>query len=174
LEEWRYARPGSQNLSACSTCKYEYKFERIKWANRIRSPLLAFFLAILIVILCVFLLGFIADPILDVWLGPVGDFVLQDVDYEDDLGLADLDEDSWNYHFMKGLFSFGLLGFVKTFLAMGPWQWWNLRAHGIGGNRRRGTGRDRVNDMSLYMVAIGAMTFFWVSLNSYVFMYHDC
>ena len=60
----------------------------------------------------------------------------------------------------------GLLGFIKVFFAMGPWQWWNLRQVGIVGGRARrrgGTGRDRLEDISWSLVFIGFVTFLYVS-----------
>jgi hypothetical protein len=168
LQDWRYTQPGSQNHYRCRTCQYEYKLERMDWAHRVRSPVAAFGLAVGIVIVCIFLLGFVADPILNLWLDPVGTIAegvgYAEADHDEAYGLADLDEETWSFHFLKGLLSLGLLGFVKAFLAMSPWQWWNLRTSGlVGGGRRGGTGRDRMENISMTMVVIGAVTFFWVS-----------
>ncbi|KAH8677369.1 hypothetical protein BX600DRAFT_430718 [Xylariales sp. PMI_506] len=168
LQAWRYSQNGSQNKWKCPTCKFEYKFERLDWARRVRSPLLAFGLAIVIFIFCLFLLGFVGDHILSLWLDPVGTLMdglgSHDLDPDDVVDLVDFDENGWGFHFLKGFLSLGLLGFVKSFLAMGPWQWWNLRTSGLlggGGGRRRGTGRDRMENISLTLVAVGAVTVFW-------------
>lgn len=177
LQEWRYSQAGQPSQWKCATCGYEFQFERMDWARRLRSPLLAFALAVVIVILTVFLLGFMGDRILDLWLDPAGtiygafggetDDWDMDFDLHGDLGIPvpNVDEESWTFHFLKGLFSLGLVGFVKAFFAMSPFQWWNLRSTGIvgGGGRRRGTGRDRLEDVNLTLVVIGAVTFFWVS-----------
>lgn len=173
LQEWRYTNPKSENYIRCSNCKYEYKFQRMTWAKRLRSPVLSLLLTFFICITTVFLLGFIADPILDLWFDPVGtiaDKVTSSGSAADEEWAAILEkmkaEESWLEHFLKGLFSFGLLGFVKAFLAMTPWQWWNLRTSGVigGTGRRLGTGRDRMENMNLALVLIGVVTFFWVSL----------
>ncbi|KAH6656775.1 hypothetical protein BKA67DRAFT_655084 [Truncatella angustata] len=176
LQEWRYSQAGTDNQWKCSRCGYQYRFERMDWARRLRSPVLAFVLAIAIVLLTVFLLGFVGDRILDLWLDPVGtvydvfggeaDTWDLDMDLDGALGgipIPEIDEEGWGFHFLKGLFSLGLVGFVKAFLAMSPFQWWNLRTSGIvgGGARRRGTGRDRLEDVNLMLVVIGAATFFW-------------
>jgi hypothetical protein len=178
LQEWRYSQAGTDNQWKCSRCGYRYQFERMDWARRVRSPVLAFFLAVVVVISTIFLLGFIGDRILDLWLDPVGtvygvfggegddwDFDI-DIDVGRGIPIPDIDEESWSFHFLKGLFSLGLVGFVKAFLAMSPFQWWNLRHAGVvggGAGRRRGTGRDRLEDVNLTLVVIGAITFFWVS-----------
>jgi len=163
---------GTDNQFLCSICKYRYQLERMTWANRLRSPVLAFALAVLIVILSIFLLGFVADPIISLWLDPVatvGEGIgFFDSDDEGEFPLVDFDEEGWSVHFVKGMFSLGLLGFVKAFFAMGPWQWWNLRSSGVigGGARRRGgTGRDRMENINLYLVLIGVVTLFWVSMH---------
>ncbi|KAK9417527.1 hypothetical protein SUNI508_08678 [Seiridium unicorne] len=175
LQEWRYSQAGTDNQWKCGRCGYRYQFERMDWARRLRSPVLAFALAILIVVLAIFLLGFIGDRLLDLWLDPVGtvyevfggeaDNWDYDIDLNSGLGIPvpDIDEEGWGFHFLKGLFSLGLVGFVKAFLAMSPFQWWNLRTSGVigGGARRRGTGRDRLEDVNLTLVVIGAVTFFW-------------
>lgn len=177
LQEWRYSQAGSPSQWKCATCGYDFQFERMDWARRVRSPILALVLAVVIVLLTVFLLGFMGDRILDLWLDPAGtiyevfggetDDWDRDLDLDGGLGIPvpEIDEDGWGFHFLKGLFSLGLVGFVKAFLAMSPFQWWNLRTTGVigGGGRRRGTGRDRLEDVNLTLVIIGAVTFFWVS-----------
>lgn len=175
LQEWRYSQAGTDNQWRCSRCGHRYQFERMDWARRLRSPILAFVLAVLIVITTIFLLGFIGDRILDLWLDPVGTVYealggeVDEWDLDVDLGgglgipVRDIEEGSWAFHFLKGTLSLGLVGFVKAFIAMSPFQWWNLRQAGVvgGGARRRGGGRDRLEDVNLMLVVIGAVTFFW-------------
>lgn len=171
LQQWRYSQVGMNSQFQCPTCSYKYKLERMTWANRIRSPVLAFLLAILLVVFTIFLLGFVADPILDLWLnrfGPVVEGIgVFDTDLEDELPLPNIDEEGWLFHFLKGTFSLGLFGAVKAIFAMSPWQWWNYRASGIlGGNgrrRRAGTGRERLENINTYLILIGVATVFWVS-----------
>ena len=126
---------------------------------------------LLTVVLSIFLLGFVADPILDLWLNRFGPVVegmgVFDADLEDELPLPNIDEEGWFFHFLKGTFSLGLFGAVKAIFAMSPWQWWNYRASGIlGGNgrrRRAGTGRERMENINTYLILIGVATVFWVS-----------
>lgn len=173
LQQWRYSQVGMNSQFQCPTCSYKYKLERMTWANRIRSPMLAFLLAVLIVVLSIFLLGFVADPILDFWLnrfGPVVEGIGVFDDLEDELPLPNIDEEGWLFHFLKGTFSLGLFGAVKAIFAMSPWQWWNYRASGIlGGNgrrRRAGTGRERMENINTYLILIGVATVFWVSAHA--------
>ncbi|KAJ5054148.1 uncharacterized protein L3040_000430 [Drepanopeziza brunnea f. sp. 'multigermtubi'] len=108
----------------------------------------------------VFVFGFIADPIINLYLDPYDTIISLPSG-----GTASLLEDenaSWIEHFLKGLASLGLLGFVKVFFAMSPWHWWNLRQTGVlggSGRRRAGTGRERLSDISWTIVIIGVITF---------------
>ncbi|KAI1802571.1 hypothetical protein F4811DRAFT_528589 [Daldinia bambusicola] len=164
LKLWMNENP---NAWRCDRCRYQYRMGRLTWAQRLRSPLVALGLTILILVVTIFLLGFVADPILNLWLDPVGTIAESvttgHVSLEDDLDLL-YEEAGWVGHFMKGLFSLGLLGFVKAFLVMSPWQWWNLRTSGIiggGGGRRAGTGRERMESINLALVLIGVFTFLY-------------
>lgn len=122
-------------------------------------------ITVFILFFTVFVLGFVADPILRLWVDPFGSVVgsIFDLDDEEDDGfyvppLVDDDEPgSWAYHFFKGFASLGLLGFVKSFLVMSPWHWFNVR---IGGGRaRRRGGRERVDSLNWIVVVIGIFTF---------------
>ncbi|KAI0806389.1 hypothetical protein GGR55DRAFT_203341 [Xylaria sp. FL0064] len=150
----------------CDICKYQYRMERLSWAERLRSPVISLAMTLTILFVTVFLLGFVADPILGLWLDPVGtitDSVIPGARFADE-DIIDLGEaDGWFEHLLKGVFSLGLLGFVKAFLAMSPWQWWNLRTSGIvsGGARRAGTGRQRMENINLTLVLIGVLTFLY-------------
>ncbi|KAI0203070.1 hypothetical protein F4808DRAFT_51417 [Astrocystis sublimbata] len=149
----------------CDICKYKYQMQRLSWAQRLRSPFISLVLTLTILLVTIFILGFIADPILGLYLDPVGtitDTVMPGGKFADDV--ADQDEaNGWFEHLLKGVFSLGLLGFAKAFLAMSPWQWWNLRTSGIvsGGGRRAGTGRQRMENINLTLVVIGVLTFLY-------------
>ncbi|KAI0124516.1 hypothetical protein F4776DRAFT_630022 [Hypoxylon sp. NC0597] len=161
----------SENPEAwrCGRCRYQYRMERLTWAQRIRSPFVAVGLTILILLITIFLLGFIADPLLRVWADPTGAIVetlmtgriILDEDEDEDNIFPE--ESGLFTHFVKGFFSLGLIGFIKVFLAASPWQWWNLRTSGLigGGGRRAGTGRDRMQNINLTLVLIGVITFLY-------------
>jgi len=106
----------------------------------------------------------VADPIINMYLDPYDTIAssIPIVGRTSDYQFVD-EPASWAEHFAKGLASLGLLGFVKAFLVMGPWNWWNLRGVIRGGRRRvGGTGRDRLEDISLTVVVIGVITFLYV------------
>ncbi|KAI0011680.1 hypothetical protein F4779DRAFT_571651 [Xylariaceae sp. FL0662B] len=154
----------SPNAWKCNRCQYQYQMERLTWAQRLRSPFLALTLTVAILVITVFLLGFVADPILGLWLDPVGTIAdTVSSHHLPDEGIDLSSSEGWFEHFLKGIFSLGLLGFVKAFLAMSPWQWWNLRTSGIvgGGGRRAGTGRERVEGINIALVLIGVFTFLY-------------
>lgn len=163
LKSWMNENP---NAWRCDRCLYEYRMERLNWAQRLRSPIVALGLTVFILLTTIFILGFIADPILNLWLDPVGTIAdsvtTGHIRLDEDIDLLP-DEAGWFEHFLKGLFSLGLLGFVKAFLVMSPWQWWNLRTSGIigGGGRRGGTGRERMESINLLLVLIGVVTFLY-------------
>ena len=125
-------------------------------------------LTISILFLAMFLMGFVADPIINLYLDPyttVSSIPLPlRSSRADEANYAPEDPPSWTEHFIKGLASLGLLGFVKVLLAMSPWQWWNIRSSGIlsgGGRPGGGTGRDRYASISWIVVLIGVGTFLW-------------
>ena len=122
-------------------------------------------LTLLAVVVGIFFLGFIADPILDLWFDPVGtisDTVTSVVSDVEAIRPPPHEEpDTWTEHFAKGFFSLGFVGFLKSIIALGPWQWLHIRSSGLlgSGGRQRGTGRERMNRFNLLFVAIGAFTF---------------
>ena len=146
LQAWRHADPayGRRNYWECPTCKFRYRLERMRWGRLISSPILQVLLTVAVLFATIFIFGFIADPIINLYLDPYDTITSipsggpAPIHFEND-------DTGWTEHFLKGLASLGLLGFVKVFFAMSPWHWWNLRQSGIlgGGGRRRGTtGRD--------------------------------
>ncbi|KAK2591744.1 hypothetical protein QQS21_010565 [Conoideocrella luteorostrata] len=165
LKAWRLTNPSAtRNFWQCPTCKFTYRLARLHWASRLSSKWAQIAMTVMVFILSLFALGFIADPILDLWFDPVGsitDTVSSVVFGPDDVPLHEYqDPTTWTDHFTKGLFSLGLIGAIKSFIAMGPWHWINLRAGGLfGSGRRGGTGRSRMDNFNLLFVAIGAFTF---------------
>src|SRR5690606_829913 len=115
----------------CPTCQFEYRLERLRWGRWLSSKSLRGVLTFLIMATTVFVLGFVADPILSFWADPFGSIAGTLVGIElDEPVLVDDDAGSWSTHFFKGFLSLGLLGFLKTMLAMSPWNWLNVRLGG--------------------------------------------
>lgn len=166
LQEWRHAdaRYGRRNYWECPTCKFKYRLERMRWSRWISSTFLQLFLTIAIMFTTIFILGFVADPIINLYLDPYDTITSIPKGGLSEFHLEDEDA-SWAEHFLKGMASLGLLGFVKAFFAMSPWHWWNLRQSGVlgGGSRgrRAGTGRDRLENISWSLVIIGVVTFLY-------------
>ncbi|KUJ18276.1 RING finger domain-containing protein, partial [Mollisia scopiformis] len=161
LQAWRHADPayGRRNFWECPTCKFKYSLERMRWSRVITSTMTQIVLTFAIMLAAVFVFGFVADPIINLYLDPYE--TITSIPTGGPRLLLEDEEASWAEHFLKGLASLGLLGFVKVFFAMSPWHWWNLRQTGIlgGGRRRGGTGRDRLEDISWTVVIIGVVTF---------------
>jgi hypothetical protein len=171
LQAWRHADPayGRRNYWECPTCKFRYRLERMQWSRWISSTLAQVVLTLLILFTTIFLLGFVADPIISLWLDPIGTLTTNPFSsrtgypipgYEDE-------EATWADHILKGLASLGLVGVAKAALAMGPWQWYHLRNSGLlGGGARNGraaTGRDRLESVTWWVVFVGLMTVLYVS-----------
>jgi len=165
LQQWRHADPsyGRRNYWECPTCKYRYRLERMGLSRWITSIFTQITITAGIMLVMVFAFGFVADPIINLYLDPLDTIIAipsggaTGIQYENGSG-------SWAEHLLKGLASLGLLGFVKVFFAMSPLNWINLRTGGVfgGGRRRRGGGRDRLEDISWTVVVIGVITFLTV------------
>ncbi|KAL1966077.1 hypothetical protein VTN77DRAFT_4825 [Rasamsonia byssochlamydoides] len=164
LRTWRHADPsyGKRNYWQCPTCGFQYRLERMTWARIISSTATQIGLTLAILLFTIFLLGFIADPIINLYVDPLDTIFSTDFwEPEPVLDVPPLEErTSWFEHFVKGLASLGVLSFIKVLLALSPWQWWNLRTSGLfsGG---RSTGRSRVASISWVVVLIGVGSFLW-------------
>lgn len=168
LRTWRHADPayGTRNYWQCPTCRFQYRLERMTWARWISSTFAQIGLTLGILLLTIFLLGFIADPIINLYVDPVDTIFSSDL--WEPTSVADaypVDQPtSWFEHFLKGLASLGVLSFVKVLLALSPWQWWNLRSSGLISSRGRSTGRSRLASLSWVVVVVGVCSFLWVSV----------
>jgi hypothetical protein len=126
--------------------------------------------------LTVFVLGFIADPIINLYLDPIESLIGSEIWEETHvLDVPDLGEEStWLEHFLKGFASLGVLSVIKAFLALSPWRWY-LRGSGLisGG---RNTGRQRVASISWLVILFGVVTFLVVSifLDTFKFTVINC
>ena len=170
LQAWRHADPGygKRNYWQCPTCGFRYRLERMQWGRWISSTATQIVLTTTIFFVALFIMGFVADPIINLYVDPfsiISSAPLSKVGAKIEPILTDDDVPTWTEHFVKGLASLGLLSFVKVLFALSPWQWWNLRSSGImsGGGRAGNTGRDRLASISWVVVVIGIGTFLWVS-----------
>ncbi|KAH6603902.1 zinc finger protein [Trichoderma cornu-damae] len=162
LNSWRLSNPTvKRNYWQCPTCKFSYRLVRLHWASMLSSKWAQAGLTLFLLAASIFVLGFLADPILGLWVDPVGtvsDAVTSVVTDIEALKSPDWEPPTtWGEHFLKGFFSLGLVGIFKSMLAVSPWHWWNLRSL-TGTGRRQGSGRARVENISLVFVIIGALT----------------
>jgi hypothetical protein len=116
-----------------------------------------------------FILGFMADPIIDFAFDPYGAFVAlfgsrRAVHYD----FLPPEESGWVEHFTKGFASLGLLSFLKVLFAS-PIQFF-FRSSQLGGHRTGTgtTGRDRLSSMTWILILIGVGTFLYVSTATHV------
>ena len=114
-----------------------------------------------------FLLGFIADPIINLYVDPYSTIFYGAFSTNSEPAFYQpryVEEPStWAEHFLKGLASLGLLSFLKIFVTS-PWNWFSFRSSFGSGRARAGTtGRDRLQSISWVVVVIGVATFMWVS-----------
>lgn len=164
LSAWRLQDPlQKRNYWQCPICGYKYKLQRLTWGGWISSTAAQVGLTLAIFVLAMFALGFVADPIINMYLdpvstianagGPTGSLIFED------------EPASWAEHFVKGLASLGLLGFAKFLLTLSPWHWFNMRGGTVyvgGGRSGTGaTGRDRLNHLSWVAIVFGIATFLY-------------
>lgn len=163
LQSWRHADPGygKRNYWQCPTCGFQYRLGRLRWSRWISSAVTQVTLTLGILVLTVFLLGFVADPIINLYVDPVD--TIYHVEYwESSLGRdvrPDAPTRSWVEHFAKGFTSLGVLSLIKTLFGSLSWQIW-VRSSALNG---RNTGRSRAASISWIMIALGVLTFLAVS-----------
>ncbi|KAI4760984.1 hypothetical protein E4T52_04333 [Aureobasidium sp. EXF-3400] len=138
LQAWRLQNPAAK--------------QRMNWAHWISSTAAQILLTLAIFIVASFTLGYVADPIINLYLDPY------DTIAHGSQPLLPADEPvTWTEHFVKGFASLGLVGFAKFLLTLSPWQMYNMRTS-VGG---RNTGRDRMAQISWIAVSVGILTFTW-------------
>lgn len=156
LQSWRHADPayGRRNYWQCPTCGFRYRLARLGWGRFISSPATQIILTVLILIMAVFILGFVADPIIDMYLDPWS-YIYPFSSSRPEAFDVEEDKPTWTEHFLKGFTSVGIISFLKVFLS-NPFSWFRTS---IGGSSRGRTGRDRYEQISWIVIMIGLFTF---------------
>ncbi|RKF62816.1 putative ring finger domain protein [Erysiphe neolycopersici] len=162
LQQWRYSNPAclqKTNFWQCPTCKFQYRLERMKWSRFIISPVTRIGITLTVILATIFISGFFADYIINLYTNP-----LSTISYISSEGRAtpylEDDDSSWAIHFLKGFVSIGVLGIIKTTLAMSSWQW-ILKGFGVGRVLRRDQQPyDVLNGIPWIVVIFGVITFF--------------
>ncbi|KAL6710679.1 hypothetical protein ACN47E_007736 [Coniothyrium glycines] len=155
LQAWRHADPsyGRRNYWQCPTCGFKYRLARLGAGRFIGSVAAQIMLTGLVLVSIVFILGFVADPIISLYVDPWG--FLSPFSRTDHYYYEDDDEPyTWFEHFAKGFASMGVLGFLKVLVAS-PLSYFRIG----GGRRPRNTGRDRYEQVSWIIILIGVGTF---------------
>lgn len=167
LTELRAKSPQKNAYLKCDLCGYQYNTKRLLVHDILLSRVARMLLTMVLVAFVMFVLGFFADPIINLYVDPLGTLAGQH--YWDRVELENIGEKAegswWVQHFMKGLVSVGVMGFFKAVLLANPWNFWHLRHYGLlGGSTRTTTGRDRAINISWIAVVIGvgsALYFFY-------------
>lgn len=168
LQGWRHADPsyGRRNYWQCPTCGFKYRLERMTWGAYLSSSAAQIVLTLFVFLVAIFLLGFIADPIINLYQSPVTT-IFFGTDYDtypvpsEEFPVEDFIE-GWPLHFIKGFTSLGLLSFIK-YLLTNPLRLFQPRivVHSGRTVRTGNTGRDRLANVSWLAVAIGIATFLY-------------
>ncbi|KAK4166160.1 putative E3 ubiquitin-protein ligase [Cladorrhinum sp. PSN259] len=161
LQAWRNAMPSdARHFYRCPTCGFEYRMERLRWSRWLSSTTLRAVLTALVMLVTIFVLGFIADPFMAYLSeGSSGSILWSWGDDLDHVPLSvpfeDVDPEGWLVHFIKGFLSLGVLGFFNSLASLG----WFSRYSIERGYRNRRRGRDTMDWNSWFVVAVGVVTF---------------
>ena len=163
LQQWRQSDTTlrAKNYWSCPTCGFNYRLSRMTWGRLIRSTATQVALTVLVFLVTIFLLGFVADPIINFYLDPIDTLTGTVFDRSDDQLLSDDKDAGWFEHFFKGIAGLGLLGAIKMFFSFNPWTQLTLRTS--TGNTIGRAGRDRFSSLTWMLIVTGVITFTWVS-----------
>ena len=157
-------REGS--LWKCPTCGYQFNFKRLSLQHYLGSKIVTGLLTAAVMVIIMFWLGFVADPIINLYVDPYDTLVGNEPYWtEVDVVSRSSSFSGWSLHFTKGLISMGLVGFLKTAF-LNPFNFLNIRGTGFVSTRRSGsgtgtTGRERAVNVSWIAVAIGITSAFY-------------
>jgi len=157
LQAWRHADAGyaKRNYWQCPTCGFKYRLARLGAGRFIGSVAAQVTLTVIILFVFIFVLGFVADPIIGLYVDPWS-YMPWNSWSRPSYGYYDLDDEpaTWYEHFAKGFASMGVLGFLKVLVAS-PFSYFRFG----GGSRRASTGRERAEQVSWFIILIGVATF---------------
>ncbi|KAL2811676.1 hypothetical protein BJX63DRAFT_271791 [Aspergillus granulosus] len=155
LQSWRHADPsyGQTHYWNCPTCGFQYRLERLIWARWISSTLSQIMLTCFVLVFTIFVLGFIADPIINLYVDPMETIYYSE--YWEGNSLSDSEPASWFEHLVKGMASLGLLSFLQVIYGFSPLRFTTI------GRGRGNTGRSRTSSLSWFVIALGICSFLW-------------
>ncbi|KAK6359481.1 hypothetical protein TWF696_000637 [Orbilia brochopaga] len=173
LRAWRLQSANSQSFYKCPTCHFEYQFRRLKIAQVIASATVQIGITALIFLVTVYVLGFVADPIINFYINPLyavdgGNFSFSVNGFtvvgpkmqartaaaaaaaaDGKVGLLE--------HMVRGMSALGLIGFAKVLVF--SHNWIRYIFGGPPGVQRRQDGRDRINQLSWIIIIWGVVNF---------------
>ncbi|KAK6345425.1 hypothetical protein TWF718_007341 [Orbilia javanica] len=171
LRAWRLHSANSQSFYKCPTCHFEYRFLRLKVAQMMASTILVASITTLILLITVYILGFVADPIINLYINPwyaveggnfsftINGFTVYGPALHntprspplprsaDGVGIVE--------HMARGLSALGLIGFGKVLIFSHHWIRYIFGGPGV----RRGDGRDRMGQLSWVIIIWGVINF---------------
>ncbi|EPS45271.1 hypothetical protein H072_741 [Dactylellina haptotyla CBS 200.50] len=174
LRAWRLQSANSQSFYKCPTCHFEYRFQRLKAAQIIASTGLQVTITALIFVLTVYILGFVADPIINLYVNPwyaveggnfsftINGFTVYGPTMANrvprtPMGNAAGGKVGWLEHMVRGMSALGLIGFAKVLVF--SHHWIRYIFGGPPGVARRGEGRDRLGQLSWIIIIWGVVNF---------------
>ncbi|KAK6360406.1 hypothetical protein TWF730_006548 [Orbilia blumenaviensis] len=170
LRAWRLHSANSQSFYKCPTCHFEYQFIRLRLAQAIASTALVASITAVILLITVYLLGFVADPIINLYINPwyaveggsfsftINGFTLYGPAVHHtprsppipsaaaEIGIVE--------HMARGLSALGLIGFGKVLVFSHHW----IR-HIFGAAADRRGGRERMGQLSWIIIIWGVVNF---------------
>ncbi|KAJ6260315.1 E3 ubiquitin-protein ligase [Drechslerella dactyloides] len=174
LRAWRLHSANEQSFYKCPTCHFEYQFRRLKIAQVIASAAVQIGITALIFLITVYVLGFIADPIINLYINPwyavdggnfsfsVNGFTVYGptmrsraapnpvaAQAQGKVGLLE--------HMVRGMSALGLIGFAK--LLVFSHNWLRYIFGGAPGVAQRQNGRDRLGQLSWIIIIWGVVNF---------------
>ncbi|EWC47670.1 hypothetical protein DRE_03290 [Drechslerella stenobrocha 248] len=175
LRLWRLHSANDLSFYKCPTCHFEYQFNRLKIAQVIASPAAQIGITGLIFLVTVYLLGFVADPIINLYVNPwyavdggtfsfsVNGFTVYGPTMrgrgappvalvagpQEKVGLLE--------HMARGMSALGLIGFAKVLVF--SHNWIRYIFGGAPGVAQRQNGRDRVGQLSWIIIIWGVVSF---------------
>ncbi|KIW14024.1 hypothetical protein PV08_06805 [Exophiala spinifera] len=155
----------SDSLWKCHQCGYRFNFKRLTIQKYLESKIVSGVLTVAVMLVVMFLLGFVADPILNFYADPY-ETILGEEELWQEVVVNDFDEtvSGWLLHFIKGFVSMGVMSFLRTII-LNPFQWWSLRHNGFVSTRaarRAPTGRDRAMNISWIVIVMGILSATWM------------
>ncbi|EGX48034.1 hypothetical protein AOL_s00081g361 [Orbilia oligospora ATCC 24927] len=171
LRAWRLHSANSQSFYKCPTCHFEYRFLRLRVAQMMASTVLVGSITALILLITVYILGFVADPIINLYINPwyavdggnfsftINGFTVYGPALHNTPRSPPIPRSAVGVgiveHMVRGLSALGLIGFGKVLIFSHHWIRYIFGGPGV----RRGDGRDRLGQLSWIIIIWGVVNF---------------